>query len=815
MKVLKFGGSTLNNAEQIIKVVSLIVKTQKEEKICALVFSALYGVTDLLEESCLLAVKRNGLYLKKLSEIEKKHVSLIDDIFDDNERGKLLVELRVNIDRIAELLNGVALLRELSPRIKDMVFSFGECLACMIMTKLLQNYGVRAEFIDAREIIRTDDKFGKAAVDFPVSYKLIGAKCDFLKFIPVVTGFIASSADGETTTLGRDGSDFTASILAAALNAKELELWKDVDGMMTADPRKVEGAFTIESMTYEEAMEMSYFGARVIYPPTLQPVMEKLIPIRIKNINRPDFGGTLIGPDPFDRKYLIKGLSSIDNISLIRVEGSGMVGVSGTAMRIFATLAMKEINVILITQASSEYSICLAVEPHFAELARQCIEEEFRSEIERNQIRPVVLETDQASIAVVGENMRRSPIITSTLFKALERNGVDVVAIAQGSSELNISVVVKREDETKALNSLHDHFFAPFKRRINLFMVGTGLIGTTLLQQMCDQAAYLAEKYSLELRVVALANSKNMVFNAMGFNLWNWPQALEASVEEMIMENFVERMKKMNLANSVFVDCTANEEITDHYADILKASISIVTPNKKANSADYEKYALLKKCERKYGSFFLYETNVGAGLPIIGTLNDLLLSGDVIISIEAILSGTLSYIFNTFNDSMCFSDVVREAQKLGFTEPDPRDDLNGMDVARKILILAREAGYQLEIKDVLVEKFLPEACFKAASVGDFFEELKKNDEVLRNKTKIALLNGKRLRYIATFEGGKARVGLSEVDRNHSFYELSGSDNIVAFKTNRYANNPLVVKGPGAGADVTAGGVFADIIRLAN
>lgn len=814
MKVLKFGGSTLSGSEQIKKVINLIKQSLSTEDIRALVFSAFYGVTDQLEEAALIAAE-NQDFKKYLEAIKKLHLERITDLFTESERAEVWEKIAGIFAELETLLQKINQVGTLSIENKDAVFCFGEILSCLILCEYLKKEGVNSKYIDAREIIKTDHNYGKAGVLFKKSYELIEKKFSELKEIAVVTGFIASTEDNKTTTLGRDGSDYTASILAAGLNVKELVLWKDVDGMMTSDPRKVEDAFLISDMTYAEAMEMSHFGARVIYPPTVQPVMRKQIQIRVKNVNKPEKEGTIIGLQACDRKFLIKGLSSIDNISLLRLEGSGMIGVSGTAERLFSALAKRNISVILITQASSEYSICIAIEPNYAAEARECVEEEFALEIKRNLINPIVIEAEMTSISIVGENMRRSPIITSTLFKALESNGVDVKAIAQGSSELNISVVVNKCDEVKALNSLHDHFFAPCKKRLNLFVVGAGLIGATLLEQIKQEQLKLRDNCLLDLRVIALANSKKMVFANKGLDVNLLKESLENSGEKMEMSVFVEKMKAFNLANSVFVDCTANEAITDFYEEILSASIAIVTPNKKANSGEYRKYRSLKNCAQKYGGRFLYETNVGAGLPVLNTLKDLQLSGDKIESLEAILSGTLSYIFNTFDGSLPFSEVVKKAKELGYTEPDPRDDLNGMDVARKILILARECGYELELKDIQLKSFLPEECFAAADVEGFFLALQKFDQEMQKKIEACMAVGKKLRYIASLKDGIASVELTEVDQNHAFYSMMGSDNIVSYKTSRYNFNPLVVKGPGAGAEVTAGGVFADIIRLAH
>lgn len=815
MKVFKFGGSTLSGEERIAKVLKIIAR---EKNLGAVIFSALKGVTDALEEAGWRAVAGDSSsWQKTVKKIADQHFGLIERFVFSDRKKLLLKKIEAQLGLLKRDLRKVDREGKFTLEDQDAVLAHGECFSTLIMSFVLAEKGIAAHYLDGRDLICTNNNFGKAAVFLRPTYTAMRKKIASLKSLPVITGYIAATKDGKTTTLGRDGSDYTAALVAAALKADELVLWKDVDGVMTADPRKVEDAFSIAGMTYDEAIELSNFGATVVYPPTMQPVMAAEIPVRVKNVNRPDFAGTLIGLDPprnRDRRFAIIGLSSIDNISLLRVEGSGMVGVVGSAMRIFSALERKKINVVFISQAASEYSISLAVRPDSALLAQKSLAKEFSPEIKKGVIKPIILETDLTSVAVVGENMKKSPLITSALFSALEKNGVHVVAIAQGSSELNVSVIVKKSDEMKSLNALHDHFFAPCKRRLHLFIVGTGLIGSTLMAQILKQSPFLLENNSLELRVVGLANRNKMLIAPDGVKLKNWSSLLAKAAPADIAV-FVQEMQNLNLSNTVFVDCTANEVLTDFYCELMCSGIAIVTPNKKANSGDYAKYRKLKESARLHGARFLYETNVGAGLPVIGTLNDLLISGDKINSIEAILSGTLSYIFNNFDGRRVFSAVVREAQAKGYTEPDPRDDLNGMDVARKILILARECGYKLNLNDVEVIGFLPEACFKAMTVADFFRELEQADQLLATKFKAAAKAGKKLRYIASLFDGKARVELKAVAADHPFYEMRGSDNVVSFRTDRYATTPLVIKGPGAGAAVTAGGVLADIIHLAN
>ncbi|HEM49220.1 MAG TPA: bifunctional aspartate kinase/homoserine dehydrogenase I [Caldithrix sp.] len=631
--------------------------------------------------------------------------------------------------------------------------------------------------------------------------------------IQIVTGFIASSTDGETTTLGRGGSDFTASLFGSALNVKEIEIWTDVDGVLTADPKKVPKAFSITQMTYEEAMELSHFGAKVIYPPTMQPALDKKIAIRIKNTLNPLFPGTVIGPDKTENQHAIRGISSIDDLALLTIQGSGMIGVAGIAERIFSALAKKEISIILITQASSEHSICLAILPHFKEAAVDALREELKYEIRDEIINEIEVENNFSVLAVVGENMRHRKGLAGRVFKALGDDDINISAIAQGSSELNISIVVSRNDEAKALNAIHRAFFGIGRKPLNVYLVGTGLIGGTLLNQIQDQIDFLQNKKSLNIKIVGLADIDRMVFDKNGIHLDSWQKTLNASRLESNPEKFVETMIANKLQNSVFVDCTASTALTLAYPRILNNSISIVTPNKKANSDTMEFYNQLKDIVRENNTQFLYETNVGAGLPVIDLIHNLVLAGDEIHRIEGVLSGTLSYIFNTMSSERLFSEVVKDAKLKGYTEPDPREDLNGMDAARKILILAREIGESLELSDVRVENLVPEEARSAENEDKFFEILAEYDQQMREKVIDAEHRGLRLRYIATLENSNAMVGLKEVAEDHPFYQMKGSDNIIAIYS-KYYETPMVIKGPGAGANVTAAGILADLLKAA-
>ena len=588
-----------------------------------------------------------------------------------------------------------------------------------------------------------------------------------------------------------------------------------MDGVLTADPRKVKKAFTVPKMTYAEAMEMSHFGAKVIYPPTLQPALQKRIPLYIKNTFNPSFEGTYITDKRDPSGHAVTGISSINKVALLTLQGGGMFGVPGIAGRLFGSLAAAGINVILITQGSSEHSITFAIPPDLAEKARQRVESEFEYEMEKKMVEPVKVEMDLSVVAIIGENMRYRPGIAGRMFQALGKNGVNVVAIAQGSSELNISVVVSYSDEAKAMNALHEAFFLSDTKELHLFMVGVGLIGSTLIEQVKAQAKYLKEKRSLEVRIVGLANSKKMLFNEDGIALDSWKEDLVSNGEPVDLAGFIQKMKSLNLSNTIFVDNTANEQVAHFYETILESSISISTPNKISTSSSYLQYQRLKNIATRRGVQFLYETNVGAGLPVLSTLEDLIASGDRIIKIEGVLSGTMSFIFNQFKEGMKFSEIVREAKKLGYTEPDPREDIGGADVRRKLIILARETGLALEAADVKIESILPKTAEEADSVEAFFKELEKSDDHFSQIAAKAAKEGKVLRMIASLDNGMASIGLKAVDSSHPFYSLSGSDNMIVFTTERYKERPLVVRGPGAGAEVTAAGVFAEIIRIGN
>ncbi|MCF8264905.1 MAG: bifunctional aspartate kinase/homoserine dehydrogenase I, partial [Melioribacteraceae bacterium] len=692
---------------------------------------------------------------------------------------------------------------------------FGERLSCTIITSTMQNRGIKTEYLQASELVKTDDNFGNASVNYTLTNKNISDYFKKHNRTQIITGFIGSTKDGVITTLGRGGSDYTASIFGAALNASEIQIWTDVDGILTADPRKVKNSFSLKAVTYEEAMELSHFGAKVIYPPTMQPALKKKIKIRIKNTFNPSFPGTVIVEREKSVPFNIKGISSIDNVSLVRVQGSGMIGVTGVAAKLFKSLAEKNINIILISQASSEHSICFAVHPSVGSVAKEAIETEFGTEIKSGNISKVVVEDNLSIIAVVGEDMKQTPGISGMVFQALGKNGINLHAIAQGSSELNISLVIDKACLPKALNVLHDSIFLAKKKVINLFIAGPGMVGRELLNLIEDRKEFISREAHAELKLVGVINSSKMFLDSDGFEISTWKDQLENSENLSDTQLFIQKMKALNLPNSIFIDSTASRIFIPFYKNILESSISIVTPNKIANSSRYKDFYDLSQTSKKHQVQFRYGTNVGAALPIINTLKDLVQNGDEIFKIEGVFSGTLSYIFNSIKIDSKFSDIVKEAKKAGFTEPDPRDDLSGLDVARKLLILIRESKYPFEMKDVKVESLVSAKAKKAASIDEYFEILESEDEKFSKRIKEVITENKKLCYIAKFEKGKAEVGIQEIDSRHPFYNLEGSDNIVAFTTKNFNDKPLVIKGPGAGPINTAFGVLVDILRISN
>lgn len=812
MNILKFGGTSVGSVESISALIEILKPLQGDEN-PIVVLSAMGGVTNALLD---MAENARNLrdYGDALKLVEEKHFKVIRTLLPAGAQNPVLTKLKIYFNELEDILQSVYNLRELSAQTRDLILSYGERCSTVMISHIAKQQFPDAVYVDGAEFIKTDSNFGQAKVNTYMTEMLINdfyeANSDKMLF---VTGFISSNDDGRVTTLGRGGSDYTAAIWGAALNASEIQIWTDVDGMLTADPRIVKKAFSLPELSYTEAMELSYFGAKVIYPPTMIPAFLKKIPIVIKNTFNTAFEGTYIRHGVSPSNLPIKGISSIDEISVLNLSGSGMVGKAGFSGRLFSMLSREQVNVVLITQSSSEHSITFAVKPADSLKALSLINKEFELELQARKLEYPEVENGLSVVAIVGENMKRTPGMSGKLFSALGRNGVNVRAIAQGSSEYNISVILSKTDLSKAVNAIHDAFYANLKKTLHVFCLGTGNIGKTLFKQLQDQMPFLADNNDLQVKVMGVSNTRKMYLDPRGIDLNTWEEDLNSQDTKASLPDFIRRMKAMNLPNCVFVDNTASHNPVEFYLDILQSSISVVTCNKLGNSADYEQYAAFKQAARTYGVDFFYETNVGAGLPIIRTLKDLMLSGDKVGRIEAILSGTISYIFNNYKDGVLFHEVVKEAQEKGYTEPDPRDDLNGKDFMRKMLILARDAGYALEEKDIELENMLPPSCMAAESVADFYKELKNSSAYFENLKNQATQENKVLRYIGKMEDGKVSITLQMVDEDHPFYTLSGSDNIISFTTNRYKDRPLVVKGPGAGAEVTAAGVFADIINV--
>ncbi|RPE05840.1 bifunctional aspartate kinase/homoserine dehydrogenase I [Chitinophaga lutea] len=810
MQVLKFGGTSVGST-QAIEQVCQIVANYKRKGTLALVVSAMSGTTDKLIQCGQLAGLQQEQYKSLLQEIEDRHLDTIRGLFPITMQSSLLSQVKKQLNQLESLCDGIFQVGELSARSLDKIMSFGELLSSWMIAEKLKQLGISAAWKDSRELIATDAQFGHALVDFDTTDHQVTSYFQHQNAaVVVLPGFIAASAGKETTTLGRGGSDYTAAIVAAAMDASVLEIWTDVSGMMTADPRLVPQAIPIPRISYEEAMELSHFGAKVIYPPTIQPVMNRRIPIWIKNTFAADDYGTLI-QDNGEKTFPVTGISGIQKIALLTLEGSGMVGIPGFSKRLFDALLREKVNVILITQSSSEHSITVGVHEDDMLKAKVGIDSEFVQEIHDKRIEPLIVEKDLAIVAVVGDNMKNHHGMSGKLFGALGRNAINVRAIAQGSTEKNISAVISKNDVRKALNVIHEVFFETETRQINVFVAGTGNVGGKLLEQLQLQQAYLLKELGLQVRIIALANSRKMRFSESGIQLDNWKEELEAG-HEMDLEQFMQRVQSMNLRNSVFVDNTASETVAGVYSTFLQHGISVVTCNKIACSSEYNNYKKLKDLARKFNASFLFETNVGAGLPVINTLNDLIRSGDKVQTIEAVLSGSLNFVFNHFVNGASFREVVKAAQDEGYTEPDPRIDLSGKDVMRKILILARESGAVLEMDDITNHSFLPAGSLDVKDVPAFYEQLSVHADHFNNLLKAAAEKGERLKFVARYHNGEASVGLQSVGPQHPFYQLEGKDNIVLFTTSRYSAQPLIVKGAGAGADVTASGIFADIIR---
>lgn len=810
MLVLKFGGTSVGSPENIQKVITIVSETSKKER-TVVVVSAFGGITDQLLKAGVLASEKDESFREVFETITSRHLEAISELQITNSEA--IAKVTNHLNTLEELLKGIYYINELSSNTIDKLSAYGELLSSLIITEAFNVCGSDALHKNATELIKTTKPSGKHQVDFAITNKVVNFHFkNSTAAITIVPGFIASNSLNEITTLGRGGSDFSAAIIAAAVHAKELQIWTDVSGMYTANPKLVKQARPIQSISYQEAMELSHFGAKVLYPPTILPVMEKGIPIVIKNTSKPEDMGTHIASESSGENP-IKGLSHIGDIALLTLEGSGMVGIPGISRRLFETLSNRGINIIMITQASSEHSICLGILESDANLAKQLVDLEFENEIALHKIDPLTVEKDLAIIALVGENMKNHQGISGKMFQTLGKNNVNIRAIAQGASEKNISAVIKKEDVKKALNVLHERFFEDQRKQINLFIAGVGNVGSRLLEQIKQQKQYLKEKLNINVRVIGMTNSRKMLFSNDGISLNNWQESLAQSEETAGMEQFIDRTKKLNMRNSIFVDITASDLVAKNYASFLKSSIAVVACNKIACSANFESYQELKQLATKYNAPFLFETNVGAGLPIIDTLNNLIASGDEILKIQAVLSGSLNFVFNNFSKGESFHDVVKQAQAEGYTEPDPRIDLSGVDVARKILILARESGLTLELEDVVNRPFLTEKNLQSSDVAHFYETLIEDDEHFQQLVAKAESQHSQLKYVAQLIDGKPSVGLEIIPQGHPFYNLEGKDNIVLFYSKRYPEQPLIVKGAGAGGDVTASGLFSDIIRM--
>ncbi|MEP0368164.1 MAG: bifunctional aspartate kinase/homoserine dehydrogenase I [Cyclobacteriaceae bacterium] len=807
MKVLKFGGTSVGSEEAIRQVGETVQSKAKEEKLIVVV-SAVGGVTDKLIKIGEQAQSRKAEYQESINNLKTLHLDLYTKLTGE----KSAEAIEAIIHELEEICRGVYLLKELTPRSSDYIVSTGERLSSLIVSSFIKKSVSATTLFDSRLVIKTDKEFGNASVDFKTSEKLVSE----LKFnqVNLFPGFIASTPDNETITLGRGGSDYTAAILAKLTKASSLEIWTDVDGIMTSDPRLVKQAHFIDHVSYEEALEMSHFGAKVIYPPSIQPALEIGIPISIKNTFNPTHQGTYITKEWDEDKKLIRGITSVKDICLINLSGGGMVGIPSFSFRLFKALSENKINVILITQASSEHTITVGIASKDAKLAISCLNEEFKSEIKSNTINRIEAEDGLSIIALVGANMRNQVGVSGQMFNVLGRNGVSLKAIAQGSSERNISAVIAREDLDKALNVLHESFFLSDNKRINLFIIGTGNVGKAFINQLTGQFAFLKKQHQLNIKIIGLANSRKMTFMKDGIPLSKWEDKMAQASEKFDRQAFFQYMEDYNLRNSIFIDITASGDIATMYPDVLKESISVVTPNKIAATARHEDYLELKDTARRFSSQFLFETNVCAGLPVLSTLSDLIKSGDQVHSVEAVLSGTLNFLFNEYDGSEKFVDVIKKAKEMGYTEPDPRLDLFCADVQRKILILIRESGYVHELDEIALDSFLPQSCVESTDVEDFYNKVEKEEAHFKAIYEKAKANNAQLRVVASYKNGSASVGLKEIASDHPFYYLEGSDNIVLFYTNRYKAQPLVIKGAGAGADVTASGIFADVLRIA-
>jgi len=814
MIVLKFGGSSVGSIESIKRVMQIVESYPSEEQLVVVV-SAMSGVTNMLEAAGNYSVTKPKGYIDHINEIERVHTEVIDALVSASDKEAILDFVKSCCREASDICKGVEILKEYSDKAKSRLLSIGERLSSRLISDVFAAKGLSNDLISSADFVITDDSFTDAKVNMKASAEKALDSFSTLKKLAVVPGFLATTASGDMTTLGRGGSDYTAALIGNFLDAKQVDIWTDVDGVLTASPKMVSSAYSIPHLSYEEAMELSYFGAKVLYSISVSPCMMKQIPIVVKNTFNPDFEGTVISRAEDKEGAVVKGFSSVDHISLITVSGSGMVGVPGIAMRVFKALSERHINVLLITQSSSEHTISLAVLDKDSQMAVQLLDAEFGVEIGNGKMRQTVHEDNLSIVAIVGDKMRESAGVSGMALRQLGLNGINIRAIAQGGTERNISVVIKENQTRKALNVLHDGFFLSKYKKVHLYAVGIGTVGATMLAQLRDQAEYLKEEYRLDVRLVGVANSRKMLFDAAGIDLNSYKDLLESDGEVMDLNNFVQRIKEQNLRHGIFADNTASYDIPKMYKAIAEQNVSIVASNKVMASSPLAVLEDFKATLKQKGLKFLNETNVGAGLPILKTIEDLVAAGDKIVKIQAVLSGSLNYIFNTISETIPFSQAVIQARELGLTEPDPSIDLSGLDVMRKILILARVGGNKMELEEVSSKDIIPKKDMETSSFDELLVNLKKNDEAVELIRKTAADEGKKLRYVADFDNGKAVTGLQAVDASHPAYYLDGMDNIVLLYTQRYADQPLVVKGAGAGKEVTATGVFADVMRLAN
>lgn len=805
MKVLKFGGTSVGSVDAIRQVRKLVESESQSHQLIVVV-SAFSGVTNKLEE--IIELSKNNYDLAQLSvkELENQHIKVYNEL-TGNQGNDFIKEQFKNLKDVS---NGINLIQEITKKSSDFIVTLGEVLSAHIIAKYFQET-LDVNLYNSKDFLITSNKTYLGKIDLIESQSRFDQIKDFAR-VNLFPGFIATNPKGQTTSLGRGGSDYTASILSNLANANELQIWTDVSGILSADPKLVKQSRVLPHLSYEEALELSHFGAKVIYPPSIQPALIKGIPISIKNTFKPEEKGTLVTKEWDNSKAIIQGISSIKKAVLINMSGAGMVGIPSFSYRFFKSLADNNINIILISQASSEHSICVAITESEADPALKGIREEFEDEFKNGMLSEIVVEKDLAIIALVGSNMRAQVGVSGKMFYSLGKNGINIKAIAQGSSERNISAIIPSKDLKKALNVLHESFFLSDKKRINLFVVGVGNVGKAFIEQIQKQQSFIERMQELSIRIVALANSKKMVIDSNGIELSNWKDLLNQGIPYQ-PQDLIQHIEELNLRNSVFIDITASNKISDLYAELLEKNVSVVTPNKLGATTAYQNFKNLHDISVRNGVQFLYETNVAAGLPVISTLKDLIKSGDKIHKIEAVLSGTLNYLFNTYDTSVKFVDVVKEAREKGLTEPDPREDLLGEDVKRKILILARETGLKLEMKDVVFDSFLPSAALETDSIDKFYQILDEHENHFTSLYQKANASNNKLRVVASLENKIPKVSLKSISSDHSFYHLEGKDNIVLFYSNRYFDQPLTIKGAGAGAEVTASGIFADVLKI--